>query len=117
MTRKCHKHRLLTGPLHLKEGARNTDIYNIIKVKQPALFLVKMIAELETNQKTTAQYKTPTTNRNNNKQSVQHPHIISEILRYFIINESDLLEQICYYNFIYCDKCEKVRHKALAASE
>ena len=36
-------------PLHLKEGARNTDIYNIIKVNKPALFLVKMIAELETN--------------------------------------------------------------------
>ena len=49
MTRKCHNHRLLPDPLHLKEGTRNTDIYNIIKVKQPALFLVKMIAELETN--------------------------------------------------------------------
>ena len=31
------------------EGTRNTDINNTIKVKQPALFLVKMIAELETN--------------------------------------------------------------------
>ena len=49
MTRKCHNHRLLTDPLNLKEGTRNTDIYNIIKAKQPALFLVKMIAELETN--------------------------------------------------------------------
>ena len=49
MTRKCHSHSLLTDPLHLKKGTRNTDIYNIIKVKQPALFLVKMIAELETN--------------------------------------------------------------------
>ena len=38
-------------------------------MKQPALFLVKMIAELETNLKTKAQYKTPTTNRNNNKVS------------------------------------------------
>ena len=55
MTRKCHNHRLLTDPLQLKEGTWNTDIYNIIKVKQPALFLVKMIAELETK----AQYKTP----------------------------------------------------------
>ena len=35
--------------MHLKEGTRNTDIYNTIYVKQPALFLVKMIAELETN--------------------------------------------------------------------
>ena len=52
MTWKCHNHRLLTDPLHLKEGTPNTDIYNIIKVNQPALFLVKMIAELETNQKT-----------------------------------------------------------------
>ena len=99
MTRKCHNHRLLTDPLYLKEGTQNTDIYNIIKVKQPALFLVKMIAELETSKKTKAQYKTPTTNRNNNKQSFQHPHIISEILRYFIINESDLIEQICYLLF------------------
>ena len=49
MTRKCHNHRILTGPLHLKEGTRNTDILNITKVKQPALLLVKMIAELETN--------------------------------------------------------------------
>ena len=39
----------MTDPLHLKEGTPNTDIYNIIKVKQPALFLVKMTAELETN--------------------------------------------------------------------
>ena len=45
MTRKCHNHRLLTDPLHLQEGAGNTDIYNIIKVEQPALFLVKIIAE------------------------------------------------------------------------
>ena len=99
MTRKCHNHRLLTDPLHLKEGTWNTDIYNIIKVKQPALFLVKMIAELFTNKKTKAQYKTPMTNRNNNKKSFQHPHIISEILRYFIINESDLIELICYLLF------------------
>ena len=49
MSRKCHNHRLLTDPLHLKEGTWNTDIYNIIKVKQAALFLAKMIAELETN--------------------------------------------------------------------
>ena len=49
MTRKCHNHRLLPDPQHLKEGTQNTDIYNIIKVKLPALFLVKMIAELETN--------------------------------------------------------------------
>ena len=42
MTRKCHNHRLLTDPLHLKKGTRNTDIYNIIKVKQPALFFVNM---------------------------------------------------------------------------
>ena len=49
MTRKCHNHRLLTDPLHLKEGTRHTYIYNIIKVKQPALFIVKMTAELETN--------------------------------------------------------------------
>ena len=118
MTRKCHNHRLLTDPLHLKEGTRNTDIYNIIKVKQPALFLVKMIAELDTNWKTKAQYKTPTANRNKNEQSFQHPHIVVEILRYFIINESDLIEQICYLLFtIYCDECEQVRHKALAASE
>ena len=47
MTRKCHTHRLLTDTLHLKEGTRNTDIYNIIEVMQPALFLVKMIAERE----------------------------------------------------------------------
>ena len=117
MTRKCHNHRLLTDPLHLKEGTRITDIYNIIKVKQPALFLVKMIAELETNKKTKTRYKTPITNRNNNKQSVQHPHIISEILRYVIINESDLVEQTCYYYFIYCDECKQVQHRALAASE
>ena len=61
-----------------------------------------MIAELETNEKnkqTKARYKTPTTNRNNNKQSFQHPHIISEMLRYFIINDSDLIEQICYFLF------------------
>ena len=96
MTRQCHNHSLLTDPLHLKEGTRNTDIHNIIKVKQPALFLVKMIAKLETNWKTKALYKTPT---NNNKQSFQHQHIISEILRYFIINESDLIEQICYLPF------------------
>ena len=99
MARKCHNHRLLTDPLHLKEGTRNTDIYNIIKLKQPALFLVKMIVELDTNSKTKARYKNPTTNRNNSKQSFQHPHIISEILRYFIINESDLIEQICYLLF------------------
>ena len=99
MTMKCHNHRLLTDPLHLKEGTRNTDIYNKIKVKQPALFLVKMIAELETPKKTKALYKTTTTNRNNNKQSFQHPHIISEILRYFIINESDLIELLCYLLF------------------
>ena len=49
MTSQCHNHRLLTDPLHLKEGTQSTDIYNLIKVKQPALFLVKMIAELETN--------------------------------------------------------------------
>ena len=49
MTRKCHNHRLLIDRLYLQEGTRNTDIYNIIKVEQPALFLVKMIAELETN--------------------------------------------------------------------
>ena len=50
MTRKGHNHRLLTDPLHLKERTRNTDIYNlhVIKMKPPALFLVKMIAELET---------------------------------------------------------------------
>ena len=48
MTRKCDNHRLLTDPLHIKEATRNTDIYNKIEVKQPALFLVKMIAELET---------------------------------------------------------------------
>ena len=30
MTKKCHNHRLLTDPLHLKEGTRNTDIqYNL----------------------------------------------------------------------------------------
>ena len=74
-------------------------MYTIIKVKQPALFLVKMIAELETNEKTKAQYKTPTPNRNNNKQSFQYPHIISEILRYLIINESVLIEHICYLLF------------------
>ena len=45
-------------------------------MKQPALYFVKMIAELETNEKTKARYKTPTTNRNNNKQIFQHPHII-----------------------------------------
>ena len=106
-------YRLLTDPLHLKEGTRNTDVYNIIKVKQTALFLVKMIAELETNQKTNACYKTPTTNKNNEIQSFQHQHIISEIHRYFIINESDLIEPICYLLF----ECEQVRHKALAASE
>ena len=99
MTRKCHNHRLLTDPLHLKEGARNTDIYNIIKVKQPALFLVKMIAELETYKRTKALYKTPTTNRNNNKQSFQHPDIISEILRYFILNKADLIKHTCYLLF------------------
>ena len=49
VTRKCHNHRLLTIPLHLNEGTRNADIYNIIKVEQPAHFLVKMIAELKTN--------------------------------------------------------------------
>ena len=49
MPRKCHNHKLLTDSLHPKEGALNTDIYNIIKMKQPALVLVKMIAELETN--------------------------------------------------------------------
>ena len=38
---------------------------------QPALFLVKMIADLETNKKKT-RYKTPTTNRNNNKVSNIH---------------------------------------------
>ena len=92
MTRKCHNHRLLTDPLHLQEGTRNTDIYNIIKVQHPALLLVKMVAELETNQKTKAQYKTPITNRHNNKQSFQHLHIISESPRYFTINESDLIE-------------------------
>ena len=97
MTRKYHNHRLLTDALHLKEGTQNTDIYNIIKVKQLALFLVKMIAELETNEKIKARYKTSTANRNNNKKSFQH--IISEILRYFIINESDLIEQICYLLF------------------
>ena len=76
MTSKCHNHRLLTDPLHLKEGTPNTDIYNIIKVKQPALFLVKMIAELETK----ARYKTLTTNRNSNKQSLQYPHNIQKFL-------------------------------------
>ena len=102
MTRKCHNQRLLTDPLHLKKGTRNTDIYNIIKVKQPALFLVKMIAELETIRKQRPdKKKTPTTNRNNNKHSFQHPYIISEILRYFIINESDLIEQIFNLLFIY----------------
>ena len=59
MTRKCHNHRLLTDQLHLKEETWNMDIYNIIKVKQPDLFLVKMIAELGTNKTTKAQYKTP----------------------------------------------------------
>ena len=49
MTRKCHNHRLLIDRLYLLEGTQNTVIYDIIKVKQPALFLVKMIAELETN--------------------------------------------------------------------
>ena len=49
MTRKCHNHGLLTDPLYLQEGTRNIDIYKIIKVEQPALFQVKMIAELETN--------------------------------------------------------------------
>ena len=59
MTRKCHNHRLLTDPLHLKEGTQNTDIYNIIKVKQPALFLVKMISELETIRKQRPDTKLP----------------------------------------------------------
>ena len=144
MTRNCHNYRLLTDSLHLKEGTSNTDIYNIIKVKQPTIFLVKMITEQEKKIENKGRYKTSTTNRNNNKQSFQHPHIISEILRYFIINESDLIEHICYlllytitlYNkvrngrrwlcilfspfilyFIYCDECEQVRHNALAASE
>ena len=99
MTRKCHNHTLLTDPLHLKEGTQNKAIYKIIKVKQLALFLVKMISELETSKKTKAPYKTPTTNGNNNKQSFQHPHIISEILKYFIIKESDLIEHICYLLF------------------
>ena len=49
MTRKCHNHRLLNDPQHIQEGTRNTDIYNLIKGQQPALFLVKIIAELETN--------------------------------------------------------------------
>ena len=97
MTRKGHNHRLLTDPLHLKEGTRNIDtcIYNIhvIKMKSSALFLVKMITTLETYKKTKTQYKTPTINRNNNKQSFQHPYIISESLRYFIVIESDLMEQ------------------------
>ena len=36
-------------PTSAQEGTRNTDIYNIIKAQQPALFFVMMIAELETN--------------------------------------------------------------------
>ena len=80
MTRKCHNHRLLTDPLHLKKGTQNTDICNIIKMKQPALFLVKMIAELETNWKNIGLIQNSTTNRNNNKQSLQHPHIIQKFL-------------------------------------
>ena len=48
-------------PTDFKEGAWNTYIYNIIKVKQPALLLVKMIAELETNLKTKPWYKLPKT--------------------------------------------------------
>ena len=49
MASKCHNHKLLTDLLHIKEGTQNADRYNIIKVKQPALFLFKMISELETN--------------------------------------------------------------------
>ena len=58
---------LQTDSLHLKEGTWNTDPYNLTKVNQPALFLVKMIAELETNKKIRAQHKTATTNGNNSK--------------------------------------------------
>ena len=74
-----------------------------------------MIAELDTNQKTQARYKTPTTNTNNNKHSFQHPHIISEILRYFIVYESDLIDGYVIYYFLHCDECEQVRQKALVA--
>ena len=49
MTRKFHNHSLLTDPLHLQEGTQNADIYNMIKMKQPVLFLVKMNTKLQTN--------------------------------------------------------------------
>ena len=33
-----------------------------------------------------------------------------------LVNEADLIEQICYLLFIYCDEYEQARHKVLAAS-
>ena len=93
MTRKCHNQRLLTDPLHLKE--RNTE-HKLKQLKQPALFLVKVIAELETKLRKRAQHKITTTNGSNNKQRFQHPHIILENLRHFITSEADVIEQISY---------------------
>ena len=49
MASKCHNHKFLTDPLHIKEGTQNADCYNIVKVNQPALFLFKVISGLETN--------------------------------------------------------------------
>ena len=50
MIRKCHNHRLQTYPTTMSKGHITqiaTTQQNTIKVKRPALFLSKIIAELE----------------------------------------------------------------------
>ena len=54
-----------TDPRHHEEGTRNTDSHNTIQVKQPALFMSKMIAELERVSRTKLENSDPTQNSHN----------------------------------------------------
>ena len=71
----------------------NTDSHDLFKVKQPAIFLSKMIAERNRAPRTNLENNGPKQNFNNKQeqqQSFHYPHSISVIHRYFIINEPDL---------------------------
>ena len=60
MTRTCHNHRLQTDPL----GSDKEIRYPQHKVKQPAPFQSKMIAELERASRTKLENSGPTKNLN-----------------------------------------------------
>ena len=86
----------------------DTDSHDLLQVKQPAIFLSKMIAEQERAPRTKLKnngQKHISYNQLEQQQNFPHPHSILVIQRYFIINEPDLIRTSLLFTIYEAHKC------------